>query len=349
MPANYTDTSGDIFCSYYDSNTTCQEPTEGDILQVERICSANITAAYVLFSIALVFGLPGSILALITVLRLSLKPSTLYIGLLAVSDFLSLVGASLTYYTLYTYYTLIKNSDPLVEWEEFSKWFGRIFQAFSHWLLVLICLERFVTVTYPLHKVKVYTLHNTVYTCIAASALCCIPFLMFCLRYLKVVTYSKFRFISIVIYLTIYIIVPTLLIILFTALTALQLRRSQQRRRTVLTPVDMERSTKMEADLTRMMFLTAIFFVIFTLPMAIFHIINQANFYLIRRKLCPVEYAISKLIFYSTANLSFFNHAANFYLYLISARGFRKRFLLVFSKKKKFQEVVPASNYTEDE
>ncbi|GFO21654.1 C5a anaphylatoxin chemotactic receptor 1-like [Plakobranchus ocellatus] len=341
MALNHTDTYRDIFCSYYNSNTTCQEPAEDDILLIERICSANKTVAYVLFSIALVFGLPGSILALITVSRLPLKPSTLYIGLLAISDFLSLIGASLTYYKLLT-------SDPIEEWEEFSKWLGRIFQAFSHWLLALICLERFVTVTYPLHRVKVYTLQNTLYTCIAASALCCIPFLMFCLHYLNVVTYSKFRFISIVIYLTIYIIVPTLLIIVFTALTALQLRRSQQRRRTILTSENSERASKMEADLTRMMFLTAIFFVILTLPMAIIHILDQAEYYLMHIELCPVKEAVSYFLFYSSASLSFSNHAINFYLYLLGARGFRKQFLLVFSKKVKFQASATASSCTEE-
>ncbi|GFR78499.1 growth hormone secretagogue receptor type 1 [Elysia marginata] len=243
---NSSKTVPDLICSYLEPNTTCPLPSDADMRIIKSICTAARTQGYVLFTVALVIGLPGSILALITMCRMPLKPSTLYLCLLSASDFVSLVFVS------FTYYETLDIKRPS-DWQELSKWIGRVFQAFSHWLLVLICVERFATVRFPLQKSTVYTVRTALYTCIAALLLSCVPLTLFCLGFYEIVTHQKFRFYYIIIYLSIYIFVPMSLIIVFTSLTAMELRKTQERRRNLTRSG--HHTSKMEAELTRMMFL----------------------------------------------------------------------------------------------
>ena len=202
-------------CIRVNPNLSCPPLSGEEARSVESMCVAVAVQAYILFSAALVLGLPGSVFTLLTISRLPRKPSTLYIGFLAASDFASLVFASLTFYDLSQ-----PGSANLNHTEQFVKWFGRIFQTFSHWLLVLICTERFVSVRYPLQKARLYTMRNTLFTCLAALALSCAFFILFCIEFYGVCKLREFRFFYIMFYLATYIVLPMVLIVIITSLTA---------------------------------------------------------------------------------------------------------------------------------
>ena len=316
----------DLICSYLEPNTKCTLPSESGMRQIERICSAAAIQNRVLFTIALVLGLPGSILAFIIVSRLPLKPSTLYMRLLAATDFLSLVLVSMTFYK-------ILDLQRTTEWEEISKWLGRLFQAFSHWLLVLICVERYVTVRFPLHKTTVYTMPRTWLTCLVAFLISSIPLVLFSLHFSKTVQDRIFRFWYIVIYLSIYTTFPMIAIVTFTSLTAAELRKSQRRRRTLMASAGTSKASKLEADLTRMMLLSAICFVILLFPFFIFHLFDRIDDYWLHLDICPVGAAVEYYVLFTVAAISFLNHAINFYLYVFVAGGFRKELFNFFRGK----------------
>ncbi|RUS83683.1 hypothetical protein EGW08_008531 [Elysia chlorotica] len=330
--ATANETSIDLICSYLEPNTTCPLPSDSEYRLIKRICAAASSQSYVLFTIALLFGLPGSILTSLTVFRMPLKPSTLYIRLLSGSDFAALAVASLTYYK-----TL--DMQRATDWEEVSKWIGRGFQAFSHWLLVLICIERFVSVRFPLHKSKLYTMSTARWTCLAAMFLSSIPLALFSLHFSETVVHKKFRFYYIVVYLSIYAFVPMSLIVAFTSLTAAELKRTQGRRRALRAAgSNTNGASKMEADLTRMMFLSAIFFVLLILPFFLFHSFDRIDDYWLHLRFCPVHAAIEYIALFTGSSLCFLNHAINFYIYIFGAQGFRKQFLLLIHWKDKEKE-----------
>ncbi|RUS83079.1 hypothetical protein EGW08_009165, partial [Elysia chlorotica] len=279
--------------------------------------------SYVAFSTALVLGLPGSILALIPLSRMPLKPSTLYIQLLAASDFASLLTASLVYYK-------IVGQKDMTDQDNLIKWFGRTFQCFSHWLLVLICLERYVAVRFPLQKARLYTMQNTSLTCLAVFSLSLVHFVLFAITFIESLKIWNLMFFIIIVFLSVYIFVPMLLITLFTTLTAVEMRRSRRRRQTIVTTVGSSSASKLEAEITRIMFLTALFFVILTLPMLAYHLYDRIDYYWLHTETCPFYKAVDFFVFYASASLSYFNHAVNFFIYMFGAPGFRQQFLSYF-------------------
>ncbi|GFS22582.1 thyrotropin-releasing hormone receptor [Elysia marginata] len=316
----------DLQCGYLKSSTGCSLPNNVDLRHIEKICTATLLQGYVLFSVALILGLPGSGLVLLTLARMPLRPSILYIRLLAVSDFVSLVFAGISYYNMLDADYVMTDSD------HYSKWFGRIFQVLSHWLLVLICIERYVSVRFPFQKASLFTIRRSYQTCFIALSIGSVHFILFCVGDIERILKGDLRYFIVLFYLSVYIFLPMTLIVVFTALTASELKRNRGRRNSMMAPEHRSLATKLEADITRMMFLTAIFFIIFTLPMFLFHLYDRIDTYWIHNEYCPLGAAILYHVFYVCASVSFLNHAANFYIYLFGSPGFRRRFALSFHR-----------------
>ncbi|RUS85926.1 hypothetical protein EGW08_006329, partial [Elysia chlorotica] len=316
---NETGTFNISLCFKLQSSSTCSPPTVSDLQRFQAMCSASKTQSYVVFSAALVLGLPGSILALILLGRMPTKPSTLYLRLLAVSDFVALVSLSVTYYEI-TGYHHVTNLDNLL------KWFSRIFQSFSHWLLVLMCVERFVAVRYPLHKARLYTIRITYVTCFAVFLVSSIHFLLFPMTFvIKSLANGNYFFYVTLMYFSIYIFLPMILIVLFTNLTALEIRRSRRRRQSLVMTVSNSLAFKMEAEITRIMFLAVLSFVLFLLPKLLLYIFYIVDLYLLHIEKCP-EYMAAFTVSYNTfTSLSYLNHAVNFYIYMLGAPGYRRQ------------------------
>ena len=143
-------------------NLVCPALTPEDMRQIEALAKVNFILIYTVFSVALVLGLLGSIFTVITILlgsrsavspsrsRSTVNPFTVYICTLAGSDFISLFLASFTVYKVNEYGHVPDQENIVLVF--------RIFQSFSHWILTLICLERFISIRFPLRKSKIYTM-----------------------------------------------------------------------------------------------------------------------------------------------------------------------------------------------
>ncbi|GFN74394.1 thyrotropin-releasing hormone receptor [Plakobranchus ocellatus] len=325
-PSNLTEFDPEFYYNpcIFNEPETCP-PANNDLRnQIRTLCKAAAIKNYAIFSIALALGLPGSVFALITVATMPASPSIVYMGMLAASDFLALTLASVTMYRASD-----QNSWPY-EW--FLIWSGRIFQAFSHWMLALICLERYVSVRFPLQKSRVYSMKLTWMSTAVVLIISSIPFAMMC--FIEFDIYDIGDLTNTLVYNIIYIFIPLIFVVLFTILTALKLRSGARRRQTMIVPSSRRHSSKMESELTRIMFVTAIFFFLLTLPWSFMYILDRFFVYVFEFSLCLLKQALFYMIFFTTLSISFINHSINFYVYYFFAKGFRRQFLRIFSCKR---------------
>ncbi|KAK3789120.1 hypothetical protein RRG08_059978 [Elysia crispata] len=147
----------------------CPPITVEEFRRIKAVDEATEIQVNIIFSIALIFGLPGSVLALVILTSMAISPTTRYMSFLAISDFTALLLASLTAYKIVT-------EKFLTQLEYISFYATRIFQAFSHWNLALICVERFVSVRYPFQRSRLYTRRATFLSVGAAFTLSLVPF-----------------------------------------------------------------------------------------------------------------------------------------------------------------------------
>ena len=303
----------------------CPPLTAEELRRMKAVNETIHIQVKIIFSIALIFGLPGSVLALVTLSSMVVGPTTRYMSFLAISDFTALLIASLSAYKVTT-------DHFFTQLDYISFYVPRIFQAFSHWNLALICVERFVSIRYPFQKSRLYTRRATFLSVGAAFTVSLVPFRG---SYLSHV-YFNFIYIDLetavtVLYKLIYIIIPGGLIIICTILTARHLRRNVRHRETIGSQSEQNsrRSVTMETQLTRLMFVTVVCFAVFTFPWAFIHIFDRLLWIRALNLFCPLAYAIFSNIFYTLWAFSFFNHAINFYVYCACAKGFRNQFLRV--------------------
>lgn len=99
-----------------------------------------------------VIGVPSNALTVATILSMhALSPATFFVVLLAIFDgcalLVKLIGNQLDQHGVSGSVALCKTLDPL----------SIFFSTTANWILVLICLERFISVCYPLKKVYLFT------------------------------------------------------------------------------------------------------------------------------------------------------------------------------------------------
>ncbi|KAK3781583.1 hypothetical protein RRG08_048921 [Elysia crispata] len=303
----------------------CAPLTVEELRWIEAVQEATQTQMDILFSIALVFGVPGSILALVTLSSMAVSPTKRYMSFLMVSDFAALLLASWSVYRA-------TRGQFFTQLEQIGVYVFRIFQAFSHWNLALICVERFVSVRYPFQKSRLYTRRATFLSVGAAFTVSLVPFPG---SYLSGVyfnfIYKDLEAAVTILYKLIYIVIPGGLIIIFTILTARHLRRNVRHRETIGTQSEQNsrRSVTTETQLTRLVFVTVVCFAVFTFPWAFIHIFRHLFWNGTYNLICPLADTIFENITYTLWAFSFFNHAINFYVYCACAKGFRNQFVRV--------------------
>ncbi|KAK3749123.1 hypothetical protein RRG08_057107 [Elysia crispata] len=300
----------------------CPQPSEEEIRLIRALFTATKIQVYTIFSIALFFGLPGSVFALVTLSTIAVSPTKRYISFLAISDFAALILASSTIYRFAV------DADSLTSFDMISISGSGLFQIFSHWILVLICEERFVSVRYPFQKSRLYTRRATFLSVGVAFIVSLVPFPLTYLCFF----YDKSKSIELMVansFLSslICIIIPGVLIIIFTTLTACHVRHKKNM--APLSEQNSQRSVTMETQLTRMMFVTVICFAVFTFPVAFILLVFGAILKEGSIFFCHLGTIISLDICLTFAAIIFLNNASNFYVYFACAKGFRKQFALV--------------------
>ncbi|GFS17280.1 FMRFamide receptor [Elysia marginata] len=323
------DVSSFTFCHVLYSNASCPVPSNEEARHIEALCAANAIVVDAIFSIALAFGLPGSVLTLITVSSLKSTPGTRYIACLAASDFISLTLASLAMYK-------IAAVDNLTENEEVIMNISYSFHFFSNWSLALICLERFVSVRFPMYKSQYYSNRATVLSvCIALG----ISFVPYCLEFVfkadRYLSASHKHVIFLITSVLVDSILPGIFILIFSVRTALELKEKANHRKSLVSQCSNKNTSQavmLETRLTKMMFLTVGCFVVLIFPASIRQTYNIVYF-VMDDTYCTLEttrYMFSTRTLFA---LTYLNNAVNFYVYMAFAQGFRKQCVRVICSK----------------
>ena len=309
-------------CGYYFSDKSCPWPTVEEMQQIDAWCESLEIQMDTIYCISLAFGLPGSILVVVTVSSMSVNPSTLYMKVLAVSDFLALLlGAQIFKMPNEGTFT-IEDMRPM--------WLCRVFQAFSHWILALTCLERFICVQYPMQKSRIYTMRNAKLTVGAAFVVSAVPFVWSCIHYSVHVYRGNMVFHLNVVHNLIYSLVPGIFIVIFSTLTFLQLRNGAKLRRSMSSRNPGGKFSRLDAVLTRLMFAITICFIVINSPWGVIHVYDN-----VRILFCPLIEAIFSFFYYGCLSFTFVNHTINFYVYCTFAKDFRNRFWRVIRCRQK--------------
>ncbi|XP_035826813.1 uncharacterized protein LOC101845940 [Aplysia californica] len=329
--------------------TSCypvQTPEEAD--QIRLLCNSADIMWEVLFWFAIVSGILGNGLAVFTIASLPLSTATFYVGLLACSD-MAAVFIRGTSYILEDNMVYTRVS---VTWNMFHM-LGDFIVSYSNWLLVLICLERYLTVRFPLHKRYIFTVKHAR---ISAVVLAAVLFTAF-----NVIVWEIGYFNPTIFHVTnlLYSLLPLILILGFIFLISHQLRKIQDKRKslnahvqspkthsaasgddeinsnatqrlTVRARSPLQEIARLENSITMMMTVAAIFFSILTIPgcilMYMFHYFSAEWNTPFLRALWYMLYKISQI-------LTFLNLSVNFFLYFLSAKKFRSQLYKVVMPK----------------
>ena len=274
--------------------------------------------------LTLTFGVPGNVFILLTVSRMAVRPTALYLGFLAVSDVMVL---GLSYFDIFDILYFLNMSVRYC----FAFYFSLMtFRTFSDWILIFLCVERFVSLRFPLQKHRLFTKRTVLLSIgLAFSIPASISTLFFSLF-----TFSSQDFKIVSMYndliMLFYIVLPGALITIFAILSTFQLKKKSQLRNALFPERRFQKSVAMETQLTRLMYVTVACFLFFTLPWTFL------GFYQRIREIRPLRMendCVYKFV-YSFWVLLFINNSINFYAYCACAKGFRKNFIRVISCKK---------------
>ncbi|KAH9524436.1 hypothetical protein Btru_054556 [Bulinus truncatus] len=285
-------------------------------------------------------GIPANVLALVVIVTMQkMTPATLLTAILAVCDSCALV-TKLVNVNLTLYNVL---SEAVCKMD----FVAGFFSSLANWTLVLICVERFVAVCYPLKKEYLVTLRMCYVIFGFTAVILLVPRMsvfitMRCYDDNSEKLFDGPKCITKDEYTTFWanywhwinnfvlVFIPYFIIIALTIVIILKLRlNASQRRRTLhgswlnLSPNsnifnaqilhDNERS---ERALTWMLALTAVLFLVLTLPSCVYFLMYPGGEE-------PLFNQVQFLLYDST-------HALNFFMYFLTAKRFRLQLYKIF-------------------
>ena len=345
-------------CSLIYINVTTCTPvqTPEDIQQIAGICLSADRMWNFLFWFLIAIGTVANSLAMFTIASLPLSTATFYVGLLAFSDLVAVLIKSTSFVmednNVYTHFS--------IEWTIFHM-LGDIAVSYSNWILVLICLERFLTVRFPLHKRYYFTIRHAQVSAVVL-AVCLITVFNIITWELnnRYQTPEIFHFTNVIM-----VFLPLASILVFIFLISYQLRKIQFNRSslnahtpthptrprlrtqsssgdddvinstcrlTLTRPIknSLQEIARLENSITKMMLVAAICFAILTIPITI---LTYMFHYFFLEWRTPFLRALWYLLWKIIILLSFLNLSVNFFLYFLSAKKFRTHLYRVMTPK----------------
>ncbi|KAL8578620.1 hypothetical protein ACOMHN_007078 [Nucella lapillus] len=313
------------------ANTTLYMLTAEENATIQRLADIkhSIVASYMW--VVFLIGFPSNVVCVLTVLSMSsLSTATLYVALLAVVDALTLLAKllvqQLNFHHAY-YGDFGCKAINLVY----------ILNCYAHWVLVLVCFERFLAVRWPLKKAVFFTKSRA---WLIAAVLFVVIFLIYAQLFVLYISdptghicgfdedmgnyvrlwywFSSFLFSF----------APFILLVIFTSLIITGLWKYRVARKSILrgdhnngSKDKRSESSNMERAISVMMSVAAVVFLLLTLPSCIFVVsFDYWSWY------PPVSYARWMLFQQIAFVMSDLNHAINFYLYFLTADKFRSQF-----------------------
>ncbi|KAH9524435.1 hypothetical protein Btru_054555 [Bulinus truncatus] len=301
-------------------------------------------------------GIPANILALIVIVTMQkLTPASFLIASLAACDSCALV-TKLIYVNLYLYNVM---SEAVCKMD----FMAGFLSSLANWTLVLICVERFVSVCYPLKKEYLVTLRLCYVIFGITAVILLVPHMSVfvtmryyydnadglfsgpvCLVHDEYLTFwnNYWHWInnSVVVF------IPYIIISTFTTVIIVKLRVNTVWRRRMFqascsssSPIsnsnnqNLHDKERAERALSWMLALTAVLFLVLTLPSCVYFLMNSwgENFLFLQ---------IQFVLYDST-------HALNFFMYFLTAKCFRLQLYRIFCCGK-LQECVSEGREMEE-
>ncbi|XP_070210195.1 thyrotropin-releasing hormone receptor-like [Littorina saxatilis] len=292
-----------------------------------------------------VLGFPANVACVVTVLSMTtLSTATLYVALLAVMDALTLVFKLVFHQMAYHRVYFGDLGCKLIT-------ISYILNCYANWVLVLVCFERFLAVSWPLKKAVFFTKSRAYLIAVVLFGIIFLIYLQLFVLHISDPTGYKCGFNSDVgTYIKVWYwfaailfsFAPFILIVIFTWFIITGLRKYRAARKSILRSDQHhhhhhhhqqhngkakgdkrggENTTSVECAISVMMTVAAVVFLVLTLPNCIL-LLSYDRW----RMYPPVENARWLLFEQVAYMLQDFNHAINFYLYFLTADKFRTQF-----------------------
>ncbi|KAL4228498.1 hypothetical protein ACF0H5_011546 [Mactra antiquata] len=289
-----------------------------------------------------VIGIPGNIACIITLTFMGGKlSSAMYMTTLAIADLIA-IGLKLAYFLLTKYDIRLGDSVCRLMFM-----FGTVSQMYSNWILVVMTTERFIAIWFPLKVKKLCSKWRSISILIVLFILFILVNLQFIFTFEEVKDpflswdcrpkeqYRKF--IQTVWYWidgALYAVLPIIIILVLNSLIIYAVRKSN-RALTNLTNRRKNSKDKLtqQKQITLMLLAVSLTFVLLVMPNCIFFVARQYWTWKETQLGIAQYYLVYQIVFL----LSDLNHAVNFYLYCLSGRKFRQKFINVLCFKRNAQ------------
>ncbi|XP_052804579.1 probable G-protein coupled receptor B0563.6 [Mya arenaria] len=307
--------------------------SDSEYMDYPEYRAANSINEYYLYVICGI-GIPGNIACLVTLtLMRPFTSSDVYMMTLAVADMLALI-IKMLFLKLTEYNVQLHNAGCQVIFL-----LGTTTQTYANWVLVLLTFERFVAVWFPLRVKNVCRKRNSVCVLFVLLVFFIGAHLHFLFTFEEASHHLQtwmcqpkvryVRFITNVWYWidgALYALLPTLFIFIFNGLIISTVWRSSRAQRYLTNGArgrpEMEAASQ-QRQITAMLLVASVVFVILILPNCVFFIVKDHVAWRATPKGTAQYHLVQQIVFV----LSDLSHAVNFYLYCVSGRKFRQKFL----------------------
>ncbi|PVD29893.1 hypothetical protein C0Q70_09150 [Pomacea canaliculata] len=275
-------------------------------------------------------GVPGNVACILVATSMTLTTATLYMSLLAVADLLALV-LRLISHQIYLYKvtlnTFVCKVDVFVD----------LVSSYANWTLVLVCLERFLSIRFPLKKKIYFTKHRAILIAVLLGMILCLCHLYEFIQIDHIQERSCYYPESSLDFVTnywhwikacIYYFLPFILLLIFPCLIIVSLRRQRKAREAMVrtTPVTSRETTqtRVEVTLSVMVVWDAIVVIVTFAPMCLYYLLVPFN--------VVNEWFTSTMLTHTAVALSEANYAVDFVIYFAASKKFRSRFKKLIGK-----------------
>ena len=229
----------------------------------------------------------------------------------------------------------------------FLRYAGKLASA---WITVVISAERFITVAYPLRVARISTPLSAKITIICIYITCCslgaYPFWTIGLISWKNSTYCGFtdpvayETWSMVVLRIGSLLLPSIIIFVFTILLLVYLRKARKKRLSQLISEHARQSYNVDFQLTVMLISVATAFLLLRLPYTISFYLNEYK----EEIWSPIDPWFKYRIYQANKIcdlLAISNYAVNFFLYCLCGSAFRERFIRCVKCSKQKRQPMP--------
>ncbi|KAK7111091.1 hypothetical protein V1264_014865 [Littorina saxatilis] len=280
-------------------------------------------------------GLPGNIAALLAMAVVVRPPSanTFLLALLAVSDTLALL---LKLVMNQLSFSLDRLSDHYCRCVTLTN----VCSSYANWMLVLVAVERLVAVLLPFSRARFFTMHRLCALSVALAAAILAVHLPLIIggvpegRFGCGTTQAVSGYVDQVwswLNVTLYAFLPASLLLVITIFLVVALRRADRRRQQLqgtatcyVTSRASRQARRTERTFTVMTLAAALLFVLMVLPQCLYFVLFHYTTALQHLRHLPADRLTQQV----TTLMADSTHALNFYVYVFSAKRFRRQCVL---------------------